>query len=107
MRLRIVSKASFGAEPNALDRKAAKMNSQRLVNYAAFVALMVSTGLGVGFLWGLLFLFWTVWSIRSRRTILVFDVSRDEDPFLFWLIQAAWAALGVIMILSDFYPALS
>ena len=82
------------------------MNGQRLINYAAFVALMVATGLGIGLLWGLLFLFWTILNFRSRRAFLIFEVSRDEDPFLFWLIQLAWAVLGVVMVLTDIQPAL-
>lgn len=88
-------------------RESFRMNRRRLINYAAFVALMVSTGLGFGSLWGLLFLFWTILSVYSRRALLVFDVSRDDDPVLFWVIQVAWVVLGIVMILSDFLPGLS
>ena len=83
------------------------MDRRRLINYAAFVALMVSTGLGIGSLWGLLFLFWTIPNFYSGRAFLVFDVLRDEDPILFWAIQLAWVVLGTVMVLSDFLPGWS
>lgn len=83
------------------------MNRRRLINYAAFVALMVSTGLGLGSLWGLLFLFWIIPNFYSGRAFLFFEVSRDEDPILFWAIQLAWVVLGTAMVLSDFLPGWS
>jgi hypothetical protein len=76
----------------------------RVLNYVVFAVLIVSTALGFQSLWGLLFLYWTVPNFYAGHAFLVSDVSREEDPILFWLIQLAWVALGVMLILSDFLP---
>lgn len=80
------------------------MRQDRLLNYITFAVLMVSTALGFHSLWGVLFLYWTVQSFYTRDTTLLSEVTRDDDPILFWLIQIAWAALGLMMIAADFLP---
>ena len=81
------------------------MNS-RVLNYFAFAALMISTALGYQFLWGLLFLYWTIPNFYSGHAFLLSDVTRDHDPLLFWAVQAAWVVLGLILVLGDFFPQL-
>ncbi len=76
----------------------------RAANYTAFVLLMGWTALGYQFLWGLLFLYWTVPSFHSGHAFLLSDVTRDEDPILFWAVQFAWIVLGVLLVVSDFFP---
>ncbi|NOC85950.1 hypothetical protein [Ruegeria sp. HKCCD6428] len=80
------------------------MTRKRQLNYITFAALMVTTVLGYQALWGLLFMFWTIPNFYSGHALLLTDVTRDEDPILFWLIQLAWVALGLSMIASDFLP---
>lgn len=80
------------------------MTQARALNYATFAALMIATVLGYQSLWGLLFLYWTIPNFRSGRAFLLSDVTRDEDPVLFWLIQIAWVALGLMLIAIDFVP---
>lgn len=78
----------------------------RVLNYTAFVVLMASTALGYQFLWGLLFLYWTIPSFASGHAFLLSDVMRDEDQMLFWAVQIAWIVLGVLLVASDIYPQL-
>lgn len=81
------------------------MTRTRLFNYVTFAALMVATALGYQSLWGLLFLYWTIPNFYSGHAFLLSDVTREDDPILFWLIQVAWVALGLMMIALDFLPA--
>ena len=30
----------------------------------------------------------------------------DDDPVLFWLIQVTWVVFGIVLLVSDFVPAL-
>jgi len=83
-----------------------QMNS-RAINYTAFFVLMVSTVLGYQFLWGLLFLYWTIPNFHSGQAFLLSNVTRSDDPVLFWVVQIAWVVLGVMLILSDFFPQFS
>lgn len=80
--------------------------TMRLANYAFFVALMATTYFGLQFLWGLLFLYWVIPNFYSGHAFLLSDISKDDDPLLFWLAQGAWVVLGVLMILADLYPKL-
>lgn len=80
------------------------MDRDRILNYVVFAALMAATAMGLHSLWGLLFLYWTIPNFYSGHAFLVSDVTRDDDPILFWLIQVAWVVLGVMMIIADFLP---
>ncbi len=80
------------------------MTLNRSINYLAFALLMISIAFGIQSLWGALFVYWAVWSIRANHAFLLSDVRRDEDPVLFWLIQLAWVVFGLWMIAADFFP---
>lgn len=78
--------------------------NRNLVNFAVFAALMVATWFRLWSPWGLLFIYWIIPNFYSGRAFLVSEVVRDEAPLLFWLVQLAWLALGIMMILTDFLP---
>lgn len=80
------------------------MNQARLINYIAFAALMTSTALGYQSLWGLLFLYWSVQSYQTGHAFLLSEVTRDEDPILYWLIQIAWIVFGLLLVMADISP---
>lgn len=80
------------------------MTRATLLNYATLAILMVSTALGYQALWGLLFLYWTIPNFYSGHAFLLSDVTRDEYPILFWLIQIAWVVLGLLLVALDFVP---
>jgi hypothetical protein len=80
------------------------MKQLRALNYIAFAALIITTMLGFQSLWGLLFLFWTVQSYRSGHAFLLSEITRNEDPVLYWLILMAWAAFGVLLVMADVLP---
>ena len=75
------------------------------INLAVFVVLMAATWFRLWSPWGLLFIYWIIPNFYSGRAFLVFEVSRDEAPLLFWLVQLTWLALGIAMILMDFLPS--
>ena len=80
------------------------MNQAKLLNYLAFTALMVSTAMGYQALWGLMFLYWTIPNFYSGHAFLLSDVTRDDDPVLFWLVQIAWIVLGALLVVLDVLP---
>lgn len=83
------------------------MKRNQTANYIVFAALMVSMLLGYQFLWGLLFLYWTIPNIVNGQAFLLTDVYRSSDPVLFWCIQITWVVLGLFMLLGDFFPSLA
>ena len=78
------------------------MTQARTLNYIAFAALMIATAFGYQSLWGLLFLYWTIPNFYSGHAFLLSDVTREDDPILFWLIQIAWVVLGLMLVAFDF-----
>jgi hypothetical protein len=83
------------------------MTQSRTLNYLTFAVLMTTTAMGYQSLWGLLFLYWTIPNFYSGHAFLLSDVTREEDPILFWLIQIAWLVLGLFMVAADFIPGLT
>lgn len=83
------------------------MKRSQAANYIVFASLMISMLLGYQFLWGVLFLYWSVSGISSGQVFLLTDVYRATEPVLFWCIQITWFVLGMFMLLDDFFPSLA
>ena len=80
------------------------MSHSRVLNYITFLLLMLTTALGYQSLWGLMFIYWTVPNFYSGHAFLLSDVTHEEDPILFWLVQIAWVLLGALLVVLDFFP---
>ncbi|MEP1330700.1 hypothetical protein [Pseudophaeobacter sp.] len=83
------------------------MSRTRLINYLALPVLLLGAVFGYYWIWGLLFLWWLVPSVMTGQTALVFDIQRDEDPVLFWVVVIIWALFGVMMIAASLFPTYS
>ena len=81
-----------------------RARNRLVTNFAAFAALVLATVLGLWSPWGLLFMYWTIPNFFSGRAHLVTEVTREEAPLLFWLVQLTWLTLGIMMVLMDFLP---
>lgn len=81
-----------------------EMSKTRVVNYLALPVLLLAALLQAYWLWGLLFLWWTVPSVLAGQTALVFDVERAEDPILFWAVVILWALFGLMMVAASLFP---
>ncbi|MBT2132297.1 hypothetical protein [Aliiroseovarius lamellibrachiae] len=81
------------------------MSNTRVINYVALPILLIAAVMGLYWVWGLLFLWWLVPTIMTGQTALVFDVTRDEDPILFWIVAILWALFGLMMIAANLFPA--
>lgn len=80
------------------------MTRARIINHIAFPVLVIAAVLGIYWTWRLVFLWWVVPSVMSGKAFFVFEVSRDEDPILFWLVVALRAAFGCMMIAASLFP---
>ena len=59
---------------------------------------------GWSWVWGLLFIMWTIPALYSGQTHLVEEINRTENPLLFWLIVGTWIGLSIFMIIVDLLP---
>lgn len=51
--------------------------------------------------WGVLFLLWTIPALGSGRIHLIEEVDRGSHPVLYWLILATWIFLSLYLIWID------
>lgn len=68
---------------------------------AALIILTLATVQEWYWVWGLLFVYWGIGGIRSGAAFVVEDISRAENPALFWLISAMWIGFGVFYVYGD------
>ena len=61
---------------------------------------------GWSWVWGLLFIMWTIPALYSGQTQLVEPITRDENPISYWLIIITWIGLSIFMIVGDLLPLL-
>jgi hypothetical protein len=80
------------------------MNHSRTANYIALPILLAAAVLGYYWVWGLLFLWWTIPTILNGQAFLVFEINRDDDPVLFWAIACLWALSGLMMLAASLFP---
>lgn len=51
-----------------------------------------------GWIWGLIFLFWSAPSLFTGVTFLVEPVHQSENKWLFWIIVTLWLSLALMLI---------
>ncbi|KZK92171.1 hypothetical protein PsAD5_03926 [Pseudovibrio sp. Ad5] len=68
-----------------------------------FALILIATSLYYGWqwVWGALFLLWTVRAWRSQSVYVVETLTRGDNPFLFWITIILWATLSLYLILAD------
>jgi len=67
----------------------------------ALLVIYIAVFMDWDWVWGALFVMWTIPALYSGRTYLVEEVHRDEEPILFWVIVATWFLLSFYLIVSD------
>ncbi|MBL4785006.1 MAG: hypothetical protein JKY49_06215 [Cohaesibacteraceae bacterium] len=80
------------------------MSRSKPFTFVALIISAVTIYLNWYWPWGLLLFWWVYQSRQSGETYFVEDIKRGENPVLFWIILAMWAAFGVIAILYDVFP---
>lgn len=68
----------------------------------ALAIIYVAVVMGWMWVWGILFIMWTVPALYSGKTTLVEPVDSRKNPLLFWLIVGTWIVLSLYLIVADF-----
>ncbi len=76
------------------------MNNQ-ILNCIALLVLAIAAFHNAYWVWGLLFIFWSVKGLWDPVTALITPVSRDTSPVLFWAINIMWLIFGVWYLVYD------
>ena len=77
---------------------------KKLLTLVGLPVLLVLTWLGIYAVWGALFVYWGLLSMRSGQAFVFEEIERDENPILFWIIVLTWIGSGLLYILIDLSP---
>jgi hypothetical protein len=86
--------------------KAGTLRTQKWLTLVALPPLLVTTYFGIYSLWGILFIYWGMTSVRAGKVYLVEPIDRTQDPVLFWIISVMWIGFGALYVVTDFFPSL-
>ena len=84
-------------------QRAATTGRSQWLSIGALAVVIAAVVLDFEWLWGLLFLTWSVPSLFTGVTYLVQPISRDQNPWLFWTVVLLWLGSSVAMIAWEIY----
>ena len=67
----------------------------------ALLLIWIGSLMAWNWIWGLLFLFWTIPSLCTGRIHLISEVDRKHHPVLFFAILVTWILLSLYLIAVD------
>lgn len=82
------------------------MNKHLLLNLLALVVVYLAVLFGWQWVWGVLFLMWTIPALITGEIHLIGRVSKKQNPVLFWFIVCTWIGLSIFLIVADLIPLL-
>lgn len=85
---------------------AQSLKQQKWLTLIGLPILLITTLLGIYTLWGVLFVFWGITSLRSGQVFLLERIDRGSDPALFWIIVGMWIITGSLYVIGDFVPSI-
>jgi len=66
----------------------------------ALVLIFIGSIMGWSWVWGVLFLFWAGTDIIYQETHLIEQITRSENPILYWIVVVNW----IVLSLFSFIP---
>ncbi len=79
---------------------------KHLPNIIALLVIYIAVVMNWQWVWGVLFLMWTVPALYSGRVHLISPVEKKANPVLFWTIVLTWIGLSLYLIFTDLIPFL-
>lgn len=61
----------------------------------ALVMVYVSIIFNQAWLIGLLFVFWTLQSLKNKQAFIIEEIRRDNNPILYWIIVLTWVFVAL------------
>jgi len=75
-------------------------------NILALIVIYIAVLMGWQWVWGVLFIMWTIPALYSREVTIIRPVARSTNPFLYWIIVCTWIGLSLYLIVADLVPFL-
>ncbi len=84
------------------ERKLLQSKNSQWLNLLVLAILIVAILLDFTPVWGWLFLAWSLLGSVTGATFVLEPIYRSENPRLFWLVDAFWFVLSLVVIANDF-----
>lgn len=72
------------------------------VTWATVLVLLMATWFQHYWIWGVLFLWWSITSYMAREAFIGEIVTHEENPPLFYVVTLMWLGFGAYYIVQDF-----
>lgn len=66
------------------------------------ILVYVATLFNLDWVWGILFLIWVVPDLFSGVTFFIEPISKQDNPFLYWIIVLSWLLMSAYMLSTLF-----
>ena len=77
------------------------MSKATLINWVSLVILVVATIFTHYWVWGLLFIFWAAYALKSDNSHLLLPVNKQNEPLLYWAVNLMWLVFGIWYLAFD------
>lgn len=77
------------------------MKQDNTLNWVALSCLILATILQHYWLWGTLFIYWSIYALRTGSIFLISTIHRGTNPALYWSICIFWLLFGVWYLTFD------
>ena len=74
------------------------LKQQKWLTLLGLPILLITSLNGIYSVWGVLFVYWGIVSIRSGEVYLLEPIERGRDPALFWIISIMWVTFGAMYV---------
>ncbi len=89
---------------SSADRSSNFADGNKWPTLVVMAALLIATIAEWYWVWGLLFLYWTLTAFVTGQAFVIQTIRQDEHPFIFWFVGITWVVLAVLVVLYDFFP---
>lgn len=78
------------------------MNKIKWRTILGLILIWIATILNWQWIWGVLFLIWIIPDFFTGVTYFIEPITKQDNPFLYWLIMISWVALSTLTIATIF-----
>ncbi|MCH4889671.1 radical SAM protein [Acidaminobacter sp. JC074] len=86
------------------DNKPVKTKSTQPIKWKTISAILLVIGailFEMPMLFGLLYIFWAILDIKTGHAYIIEDISRHDNPILFWIIVILWMSSGFYILVEN------
>ena len=69
-----------------------------------WMVIVAAATLNYIWLWGLMFMWWALASIRAKEVAFIDTVTREAHPAIYWTFVVSWMLVGMMYLAYGLFP---